>query len=178
MIYFYSSLLNKAIVPLASLTIEHIFLLVLCQTAPLDLDTDFFYPTRRNLIESQLERINHGLAEEILIISWESHNGTACRGVNWDKHSLLDLRAVVSAISGSSLAALCRHLAQDYRHWSSGMPDLLLWRFLDCKHRAESKLVEVKGPNDRLSEQQRAWLLILMDCGFDVEVCKVSPSLA
>lgn len=113
------------------------------------------------------------MAEELLIMSCDSH---ACRGVNWDKHSLSELRAAVRYmhyIGGPCLASVCRNLAQDYRSWSSGMPDLLLWRFRD-DYRGEAKLVEVKGPRDRLSEQQRAWLLFLMDCGFSVEVCKVS----
>lgn len=146
------------------------------QIAPLDLNTDDFYLTRKHMIETQLRKIEDGMKEEMLIISYESHTGTACQGVNWDKHSLSDLRAIVGCINGTSLAALLRHLAMDYRSWSRGMPDLLLWRFNEATNCAgEVKLVEVKSLNDRLSEQQRAWLFILMDCGFDVEVCKVSP---
>ncbi|XP_062228200.1 fanconi-associated nuclease 1 homolog isoform X3 [Phragmites australis] len=145
------------------------------QTAPLDLETDDFYKSRKDLVESQLKKIQDGMAEEMLISSWELHQGTSCRGVNWDRHSLTDLRAVVACIGGRRLASLLRHLAIDYRSWSSGMPDLLLWRFLDERGVGEAKLVEVKGPRDQLSEQQRAWILVLMDFGFDVEVCKVSP---
>ncbi|KAI3853640.1 hypothetical protein MKW98_025157 [Papaver atlanticum] len=145
------------------------------QTSPLDFDTDNFYIARKSLIESHLHNIYEGMAEEILITSWESHIGTACRGVNWDRHSLSDLRAAVTCVGGPCLASLCRLLAQDYRSWSSGMPDLFLWRF-SGDYKGEAKLVEVKGPRDRLSEQQRAWLLLLMDCGFNAEVCKVSPS--
>ncbi|GAV66169.1 VRR_NUC domain-containing protein/HIRAN domain-containing protein [Cephalotus follicularis] len=145
------------------------------QTAPLDLETDSFYRVRKSLIESHLQKINDGMAEEILIISWDAHVGTACRGISWDRHTLSELRAAVTCIGGPCLASLCRHLAQDYRSWSSGMPDLLLWRF-HGDYGGEAKLVEVKGPRDRLSEQQRAWLLILMDCGFNTEVCKVSPA--
>ncbi|KAF8733066.1 hypothetical protein HU200_015427 [Digitaria exilis] len=145
------------------------------QTAPLDLETDDFYKSRKELAESQLKKIQDGMAEEMLISSWELNQGTACRGVNWDRHSLTDLRAVVGCIGGHRLALLLRHLAVDYRSWSSGMPDLLLWRFLDERGGGEAKLVEVKGPRDQLSEQQRTWILVLMDFGFDVEVCKVSP---
>ncbi|KAK1304540.1 hypothetical protein QJS10_CPB11g00855 [Acorus calamus] len=146
------------------------------QTAPLDLNTDRFYMERESLIEAHLQKIREGMAEEILIKSWQSHEGMACRGVNWERHSLTDLRAAVSCIGGSCLASLCRHLAQDYRSWSSGMPDLLIWRFRGGEtDRGEAKLVEVKSARDRLSEQQRVWLLLLMDCGFAVEVCKVSP---
>ncbi|KAI8566921.1 hypothetical protein RHMOL_Rhmol02G0080000 [Rhododendron molle] len=145
------------------------------QTAPLDLETDSFYEVRKTIIEPILVKIYDGAAEEFLITSWETHLGTSCRGVNWDRHSLSKLRAAVTCIGGPCLASFCRHLAQDYRSWSSGMPDLLLWRF-HGDYRGEAKLVEVKGPNDRLSEQQRAWLLFLMDCGFNTEVCKVSPA--
>ncbi|XP_044428011.1 fanconi-associated nuclease 1 homolog [Triticum aestivum] len=144
------------------------------QTAPLDFETDDFYKSRKDLIEAQLKRIQDGMAEEMLISSWELHQGTSCRGVNWDRHPMADVRAVVAGAGGHRLALLLRHLALDYRSWSSGMPDLLLWRFLDERGGAEAKLVEVKGPKDQLSEQQRAWIFVLMDFGFDVEVCKVS----
>ncbi|KAM1132567.1 hypothetical protein ACFX13_047870 [Malus domestica] len=146
------------------------------QIAPLDLQTDSFYLVRKSHMESHLQKIHDGMAEEILITSWELHEGTSCRGVNWDHHSLSELRAAVTCIGGPCLASFCRHLAQDYRSWSSGMPDLLLWRF-HGKYKGEAKLVEVKGPRDRLSEQQRAWLLLFMDCGFNAEVCKVIPVL-
>ncbi|XP_020595998.1 fanconi-associated nuclease 1 homolog isoform X2 [Phalaenopsis equestris] len=147
------------------------------QVAPLDLLTDDFYVMRKSSIESQLRRIHEGMAEEMLITSWQLHQGTACHGVHWDRFSLSDLRAAVSCIGSHCLASLCRILAMDYRSWSSGMPDLLLWRFHGGDaDGGEAKLVEVKGPRDRLSEQQRAWILTLMECGFNTEVCKVTPS--
>ncbi|KAK1325014.1 hypothetical protein QJS10_CPA01g02277 [Acorus calamus] len=125
------------------------------QTAPLDLNTDRFYMERESLIEAHLQKINEGMAEEVLIKSWQSHEETACRGVNWERHSLTDLRAAVSCIGGSCLASLCCHLAQDYRSWSSGMPDLLIWRFRGGEtDGGEAKLVEVKSARGRLSEQQ------------------------
>jgi len=33
--------------------------------------------------------------------------------------------------------------------------------------------VEVKGPNDKLSERQTSWLFKLMEFGANVEVCHV-----
>lgn len=39
--------------------------------------------------------------------------------------------------------------------------------------KGEAKLVEVKGPRDTLSEQQREWISLLMEGGVRVEVCKV-----
>lgn len=146
------------------------------QTAPLDFGTDHFYLSRRDLIDSHLTNICNGMAEEILICSYESHQGISCMGVQWDQYCLSDLRAILACIGCNCLASLCRHLAQDYRSWSHGMPDLLLWRFNNGDgFRGEAKLVEVKGPRDRLSEQQRAWMLTLMDYGFNTEICRISP---
>jgi Fanconi-associated nuclease 1 len=50
------------------------------------------------------------------------------------------------------------------------MPDLLLWH----PGRREAKLAEVKGPRDRLSDQQRAWMNSLADAGLRAEVLKVA----
>ena len=52
---------------------------------------------------------------------------------------------------------------------AGGMPDLLLWHPLKRK----AKLSEVKGPRDRLSDQQRVWIAAITAAGLEVEVCKV-----
>ncbi|KAG4941234.1 hypothetical protein JHK87_045105 [Glycine soja] len=85
------------------------------QNAPLDFGTDDFYIARKSSIESHLQQIRDGMAEEFLIKSWETHIGTTCRGVNWGCHSLDELRTVVSCVGGTCLASLCKLLAQDYR---------------------------------------------------------------
>ncbi|KAL0039350.1 hypothetical protein WJX79_004346 [Trebouxia sp. C0005] len=90
-------------------------------------------------------------------------------GVNWDRHGLDDLDTIAKCVGGRGLAAVCRLLAEDFSGWAGGMPDLLLWNVNTCK----AKLSEVKGPRDRLSEQQRAWINALIDAEVDVEVLKV-----
>lgn len=57
--------------------------------------------------------------------------------------------------------------------FAGGMPDLLLW---DPQRRA-ALLSEVKGPRDRLSDQQRAWMNELAASGLEVEVLKVTEPL-
>ena len=52
-----------------------------------------------------------------------------------------------------------------------GMPDLLLW----SAEGRRAKLAEVKGPRDRLSEQQRAWAAALAAGGLQVEVRTLNP---
>lgn len=139
------------------------------QTAPLDLDTDAFYPARRDGIEVTLADIAGGGAPAALAASWESHRGCMCRGVSWDRWELAELQLIAECVGGPGLAAVCRLLAQDHGGWGGGMPDLLLWH----PERRVAKLSEVKGPRDRLSDQQRAWIAALSEAGVAVEVLKV-----
>jgi len=139
------------------------------QTHPLDLDSDGFYTARMPEIEEKLSMIANGAAPALIASIWEEHLGTLCRGVNWERWSLEELQVVASCVGGIGLAAVCRLLAQDHGGWQGGMPDLLLWH----PEKQEAKLVEVKGPRDRLSDQQRAWIAALEDAGLAVEVLKV-----
>jgi hypothetical protein len=56
-------------------------------------------------------------------------------------------------------------MAEDYGGWCGGAPDLLLWRPTTAAAAAAVKAVEVKSRNDSLSDEQRAWLLVLRDAG-------------
>ncbi len=58
---------------------------------------------------------------------------------------------------------------------AGGMPDLLLWK--PAEH--VCKLSEVKGPRDRLSDQQRAWLMALASAELEVsERCTLLHTVA
>ncbi|KAL3146511.1 hypothetical protein ABBQ32_000762 [Trebouxia sp. C0010 RCD-2024] len=138
-------------------------------TAPLDLGTVVFYPSRRDAIDGRLTQIREGQGPGLLQQCWQQHLGEWCRGVNWDRHGVEELVTIASCVGGRGLAAVCKLLAEDFSGWAGGMPDLLLWNVNTCK----AKLSEVKGPRDRLSEQQRAWINALIDAEVDVEVLKV-----
>ncbi|CAD7696975.1 unnamed protein product [Ostreobium quekettii] len=139
------------------------------QSAPLDLDTDAFYPSRRSAIEARLAVLRSGGGRELLASTWEDNFEVACQGINWRWHGLDELVEIVGCIGGPGLAEVCRLLAEDHKGWSGGMPDLLLWN----PSTTRAKLAEVKGPRDRLSDQQRAWIAALTAAGMEVEVCKV-----
>ncbi|KAF2558456.1 hypothetical protein F2Q68_00014765 [Brassica cretica] len=87
------------------------------QTAPLDLDTESFYLTRKETIESQLEKVANRMAEEMLIISYETHRGTSCRGVAWERFSLEELRAAVACVGGKCVA-LIKNPQLRNSHWT------------------------------------------------------------
>ncbi|KAL6769540.1 hypothetical protein ACKKBG_A31395 [Auxenochlorella protothecoides x Auxenochlorella symbiontica] len=139
------------------------------QSSPLDLRTESFYIGRQDLIERILGEIAAGGVEERLRAVWDAHCGELCAGIRWDRWPLEELLTVAACVGGRGLAVVCRLLAEDHSGWAGGMPDLLLWN----PARLKAKLVEVKGPRDRLSEQQRAWAHALTQGGLEVEVLKV-----
>ena len=102
--------------------------------------------------------------------AWRHHHRSAIPGVSWTLLTLEDLCEIVDGLGGVPLASIMGLMADDYSGWSCGAPDLILWRSASDE---QVKAVEVKSTNDRLSDQQRAWLLALRDAGVQVAVCKV-----
>ncbi|GLI71599.1 hypothetical protein VaNZ11_016863 [Volvox africanus] len=139
------------------------------QTAPLDLDTDAFLPARREAVDARLQLIASGAALDLIRSGWSSRVGTRCRGINWERWTLEDLLQIAGCVGGLGLSVVCRLLCEDAGGWRGGMPDLLLWR----PERGDAMVSEVKGPRDRLSDQQRAWLAALSAAGLRAEVLRI-----
>jgi len=145
------------------------------QVCPLDMDTEAFYTSRSPTIQQcckglQMAGQEGGIPSlrEAVRVAWDAHHGEMCRGVQWDLYPVEVLEAVAECTGGKVLAHMFDLLARDYAHWHRGLPDLVLWR-----DDGRAKLVEVKGPRDRLSDIQCAWLHELVACGMDVEVLHV-----
>lgn len=139
------------------------------QICPLDFRTDSFYLSRKTLIDDRLADIETGkYTGRDLLSSYTRHMGTMCVGVNWeayeDEESLLQ---VFNSLGTKARSVIMKALALDYHNYASGMPDLVLWK--------ENKimLVEVKSENDRLSDQQKSWLMIFLEHKVDVRLLKV-----
>lgn len=141
------------------------------QAAPLDLDTDLFYSSRKEMIDARLAELRTDEASALRIIdaAWKAHRGRMCRGLSWERQPIEELKEVARCVGGRGLAKIVEQLAMDHDGWAGGMPDLVLWRPRDGR----AKLSEVKSTRDRLSEQQRAWILAMEEGGIEVEVCRV-----
>ena len=94
----------------------------------------------------------------------------------------------MQCFKGEALACLCRVLCEDYAQRGSGVPDLFIWNYAE-KH---CKFVEVKGPGDKLQENQKVrislggqaectifkyvyqlWIDVMQRAEVRVEVCHV-----
>lgn len=56
------------------------------------------------------------------------------------------------------MSVICRLFCEDYGGRHSGIPDLIIWRMEDKL----AKFVEVKGPGDNLSENQKVDLFSVL----------------
>ncbi|NXP14473.1 FAN1 nuclease, partial [Thinocorus orbignyianus] len=143
------------------------------QTFPLDLYTDSFYENRRDVIEARLQQLHTASSEtlaELIADVWTAQEGKAAALITWGRFvSLQQVQSLVSCLGGMFLSGVFRRLSKDLRHCKGGLPDLVVWR----THSNDFKLVEVKGPNDRLSHKQILWLSELKKLGAAVEVCHV-----
>ncbi|OXB55448.1 hypothetical protein ASZ78_009205 [Callipepla squamata] len=143
------------------------------QTFPLDLYTDCFYENRRDVIEDRLQQLHAASSETLANLVadiWTTQEGKASALVSWGLFSSLQqVQSLVSCLGGMFLSGVFRRLSKDLRHCRGGLPDLVVW----STHSNLFKLVEVKGPNDRLSHKQMIWLSELKKLGAAVEVCHV-----
>ncbi|XP_018407772.1 PREDICTED: fanconi-associated nuclease 1 [Nanorana parkeri] len=143
------------------------------QAFPLDLHTDSFYENRREAIECRLQLLQESSAEtlhSLMADVWNEHLGEAAALVSWERFSSLQqAQSLVSCLGGSLLSGLCKIMSKDIRHCKGGLPDLVVWNVQKKMY----KVVEVKGPNDRLSHKQMVWLHELKKMGAEAEVCHV-----
>ncbi|NXH19176.1 FAN1 nuclease, partial [Bucco capensis] len=143
------------------------------QTFPLDLYTDSFYENRKDVIEARLQQLHTASSQtltKLIADTWTTQEGKAAALVSWGRFtSLQQVQSLVSCLGGMFLSSVFRRLSKDLRHCRGGLPDLVVW----CSHTEHFKLVEVKGPNDRLSPKQIIWLSELKKLGATVEVCHV-----
>uniref|UniRef100_A0A1A8RTV6 Fanconi-associated nuclease n=1 Tax=Nothobranchius rachovii TaxID=451742 RepID=A0A1A8RTV6_9TELE len=146
------------------------------QACPLDLYTDCFYENRKEAIASRVQLLSEatvGTLCSMLEDAWHSQEGKVCSLVSWERFSSLQqAQSLVACLGGGFLGGIIDQMAKDYRHCRGGLPDLVVWNTSNNSY----KLVEVKGPNDRLSHKQQIWLDELQKLGADVEVCHVTAT--
>jgi Fanconi-associated nuclease 1 len=88
--------------------------------------------------------------------AYDRHKNVHNPLVNWDNQKLTKVRmaSILKCMGAKVITMFLARLAKDFKQWSFGMPDLVLWR--EAKHPAshgQVKFVEVKSETDNLSEQ-------------------------
>ncbi|WP_432695605.1 VRR-NUC domain-containing protein [Marinobacterium sp. YM272] len=137
--------------------------------APADLNRPDFVERRRDLFEARLNTLNSGEYTNLIRKNLGAKWGTTNRFVHWGllTEELVDL--ALSCIPAQDLDVCFRRLLEDIPAHRSGLPDLV--QFFPAERRY--RLIEVKGPGDRLQDHQRRWLNFCLARGMDVSVCYV-----
>jgi VRR-NUC domain len=140
-------------------------------SAPADLASRSFHLRRRALFDECLAELGSLKYRDTIRENFSRKRGIACALVSWGslRHALLE-RALES-IPPTHLGLCFTYLLQDLRENRAGFPDLIQF-FPDRSYR----LIEVKGPKDRLQANQRRCLEYLHANGLPVFICRPRAS--
>lgn len=143
-------------------------------TGPVDLTREDFYQRRKALFDRYFATLSTGDYRHIIQDNWRSKQGISNPFVIWPVITESLLEMAMDCIPPSHLDAVFRRLLLDVKEHRSGFPDLIGFRprARDPLHRY--RLIEVKGPGDRLQDHQQRWLSCFLDLGVEAEVCHVT----
>ncbi len=125
------------------------------QSGPADLFTPAFYPQRESEFKQRFREFeNSSDPGAALLETYLDKVGISNHLVHW---SILSEELVTLAcdhIPGSHLRSIFQRLCFDLRNNRSGFPDLIMFDTENGSYR----MIEVKGPGDRLQSNQKRWL--------------------
>lgn len=139
------------------------------QSGPADLSAPDFSVRRAAEFDRCLALLDTGEYAPAILARYADKQGVQSPFVFWGVLSEPLLRLALDCISAAHLKLLFIRLLADVKTNRSGFPDLV--RFWPAERRYE--LVEVKGPGDKLQDNQIRWLQYCSDHGIPVSVCHV-----
>jgi hypothetical protein len=138
------------------------------QAAPLDMYQENFVANRPG-ITTLRELLHSNQYRDHIIHYWETKYGIANHFVNWSFFSRELLELALESIPAAHLSAIFERLLFDIKNNRSGFPDLIQF-FPDQK---TYRMIEVKGPGDRIQDNQARWLDYFSRHNIPAEVCYV-----
>ena len=139
-------------------------------TGPADLLEPDFRRRRTTLFSARLAQLDTGAYRATILERFDEKNGIQSPFVAWGAVTREELELALDCIPAAHLHKCFERLLTDVRANRSGLPDLIqLWR-AERRYR----LIEVKGPGDRLQDNQVRWLDFCHAHEIPVSVCKVT----
>ena len=137
------------------------------QRGPLDLNSEDFYPRRREPIESRLQTLRSASWREIVLQHYAAKFGRANAFVYWEGLGQELLQLALQRIPPQHLESLFRRMLRHPGLYRNGFPDLI--RFSHHSY----ELIEVKAPGDKLQANQIRWFKHFQHTGIPASVCWV-----
>jgi hypothetical protein len=134
---------------------------------PADLYSPDFHQRRTREFDACLARLDDGSHVEAILAAWEEKAGIQSPFVAWDWLDRGILELALHCIPAPHLKLWFQRILQDVKDNRTGFPDLI--QFFPQEGRYE--MIEVKGPGDRLQDNQLRWIEYCREHGMPVTVC-------
>jgi hypothetical protein len=138
--------------------------------APADLLEPDFRRKRGPLFSTCFAQLESRAYRDTILNTFEEKSGIQCPFVAWGALTRQELELALDCIPAPHLQKCFERLLADIRTNRSGLPDLIQLRPAERRY----KLIEVKGPGDRLQDNQVRWLNFCLTHDIPVCVCKVT----
>jgi hypothetical protein len=140
------------------------------QAAPADLHAPEFRSRRAALFAQGFEQLESDAYRDTICKNFQSKQGIQSPFVFWGVVSEALLSVALSCLPREHLKVCFARILADVRANRCGLPDLVQFWPAERRYR----LIEVKGPGDRLQDNQVRWLTFCVSHGIPVSVCHVS----
>lgn len=140
------------------------------QAAPADLLTPDFQRRREAHFAQCFAQLDSDVYRDTICHNFQEKQGIQSPFVFWGVVSEALLGLALSCLPPQHLRACFARILTDIRANRCGLPDLV--QFWPNERRYQ--LIEVKGPGDRLQDNQVRWLSFCVSQGIPVSVCHVS----
>lgn len=134
---------------------------------PTDLYSPDFYQRRAREFDACLARLDDGTHAEAILAAWEQKAGIQSPFVAWDYLDRAIIELALACIPAAHLKLWFQRILQDVKDNRTGFPDLI--QFFPAEGRYD--MIEVKGPGDRLQDNQLRWIDYCAEHGMPVTVC-------
>lgn len=141
-------------------------------SAPVDLHSADFYQRRQQQFSDCLALLESDGYRQRIHHTWQHKQGIQTPFIHWAALSEELLDQALHCLPARHLKLWFQRLLTDLRSHRAGMPDLIQFYPQERRYR----MIEVKGPGDRLQDNQRRWLAFCARHNMPVEVCYVQWS--
>ncbi|BCB60739.1 Fanconi-associated nuclease [Halomonas sp. A020] len=142
-------------------------------SGPADLYREDFVVQRQAEIDACLAQLDDGRYRETIRATWHAKQGITSPFVHWGLLNEPLLTAALDCLPAEHLRACFIRLLSDLKHNRAGLPDLIQLIPDAPDGELRYRMIEVKGPGDRLQDNQRRWIDFFCRHDIPVEVCHV-----
>jgi hypothetical protein len=139
-------------------------------SAPVDLLEADFRARRESDFDAGFAKLDSGTYGETLLTNFDRKRGIQSPFVAWGLVTRQLLSLAIDCLPPTHLRSFFDRLLADLRAHRTGLPDLI--QFFPGEKRY--RMIEVKGPGDRLQDNQVGWLSFCVAKRIPVEVCNLS----